>query len=329
MSPIALASDRQSGTFEPGREGVVPDAVVEATAYDLMHRAAIDIPPDVQQAIRTMTSQEDDRLSRFVLEEIESNYEAATADRRPMCGDTGLPRWYVKAANACRVEGGFCALERGLRQATADATGAIPLRPNRVHPLTRKDNNNNLGIHAPEIQYTFEPEGDWLDLTSVHKGGLFGTDYRNLFPADGIPGLKRFFLDTLVQFGRRGLGCQPVIVGMGIGGCKDTTMRIAKEAACLRIVGDRNPDPQIADLEEELKHLGNDIGMGPMGFVGRSGVMDVHIEVAHAHTGGMQAAIHCFCFASRRATARIHPRGCVEYRADPDWFTDYYRREGI
>ena len=25
----------------------------------------------------------------------------------------------------------------------------------------------------------------------------------------------------------------------------------------------------------------------------------------------------------------IHPDGTVEFRADPQWFTDYYRREGI
>ena len=106
-------------------------------------------------------------------------------------------------------------------------------------------------------------------------------------------------------------------------------MRIAKEAACLRTVGDRNPDPQVAELEEELKALGNSVGVGPMGFVGESGVVDVHVEVAHAHTGGMQVAMHCFCFASRRATARISPDGSVAFRSDPQWFTEYYRREGI
>ena len=198
-----------------------------------------------------------------------------------------------------------------------------------MHPLTRKDNNNNLGIHAPEVQYAFEPGGEWLDLTTVHKGGLFGTDYRMLFPADGIPGIKKFFLDTMIQFGRRGMACQPAVVGIGIGGCKDTTMRIAKEAACLRQVGDRNPDPEIAELELELKELGNSIGMGPMGFVGSQMVVDAHIEVAYAHTGGMQTAIHTFCFASRRASARIWPDGKVKFRSDPKWFTDYYRREGI
>ncbi|MBS1255718.1 MAG: L(+)-tartrate dehydratase subunit alpha [Deltaproteobacteria bacterium] len=310
-------------------DGSIPKELIYEVALELMSRAAIGIPGDFKNGIKNMCALEKSPLSKFVLNEIQKNYEIAEKDQRPMCGDTGLPRWYVKLGNDCRTNGGFVELERNLRRATADATQSIPLRPNRVHPLTRKDNNNNLGIHAPEVQFAFEPEGDWLDLTTVHKGGLFGTDYRMLFPADGIAGIKKFFLDTMVQFGRRGMACQPAVVGIGIGGCKDTTMRIAKEAACLRAVGDRNPDPEIAELELELKELGNSIGMGPMGFVGSQMVVDTHIEVAYAHTGGMQTAIHTFCFASRRASARIWPDGQVEFRTNPQWFTDYYRREGI
>ena len=169
----------------------------------------------------------------------------------------------------------------------------------------------------------------WLDVTTVHKGGLFGSDYRMLFPADGIGGLKRFFLDTLIEHGKRGLACQPAIVGIGIGGSKDTCVRLGKEAACLRVVGSRNPDPEIARLEDELTALGNYIGIGAMGFAGTSLVVSTHVEIAFSHTGGMPVGIHQFCLSSRRATARIHPDGRVEFRADPQWFTDYYRRESI
>ena len=77
------------------------------------------------------------------------------------------------------------------------------------------------------------------------------------------------------------------MVGIGIGGCKDTTMRIAKEAACLRAVGDRNPDPQIAELEEELKELGNSIGMGPMGFVGSQMVVDCLLYTSPSPRDGL------------------------------------------
>ena len=302
---------------------------VEETAYELMSRASIEIPDDYLAGIEKMAETEEGDLGRFVLSSMLENWQAAKEDRRAMCGDTGLPRYYVKIGNEAAVEGGFVALEAAIRAATARATHEIPLRPNRVHPLWRTDHNNNVGINAPEIEYSFEPDARWIDITTVHKGGLFGSDYRMLFPGDGIDGIKRFFLDVLVAFGKRGLACQPAIVGVGLGGSKDISMTLGKQAACLRAVGDPNPDPAIAELEEELKALGNSIGMGPMGFVGSSMVVDCHIEVGYTHTGGMPMSVHCFCLSSRRATARMFMDGRIEYRTDPEWFTPYMRREGV
>jgi L(+)-tartrate dehydratase alpha subunit len=307
----------------------IPVKLVEDTARELMARAAIDIPADYRDGVRLARDREGNRLARFVLEQMLENWEIASADRRPMCADTGLPRYYVKLGNEAVVEGGLVALERALRRATADATQAIPLRPNRVHPLTRADRNDNVGIHAPEVTYSVEPGGDWIDVTTVHKGGLFGSDFRMLFPGDGLAGIKRFFVDTLIESGKRGLACQPAIVGVGIGGAKDTCVRLGKEAACLRTVGSRNPDPAAAALEAELTELGNYIGIGAMGVAGTSMVGATHVELAYTHTGGMPVGIHQFCLSSRRATARIHSDGRVDFRADPGWFTDYYRREGI
>ena len=304
------------------------DAIEEA-AYELTAKAAIEIPQDYRDGLREMLKGEGAELSRFVLEAMLDNYEAAEQDRRAMCADTGVPRFFVKAGNEAQIEGGFVELETRLRRALARATHDVPLRPNRVHPLSRKDNNNNVGIGAPETDYTFEPGGNWVDITTVHKGGLFGSDYRMLFPGDGIDGIKRFFLDVMYEFGRRGLACQPAIVGVGLGGSKDIAMPLGKQAACLRTVGDRNPDPQVAALEDELKEMGNSIGMGPMGYVGSSMVVDCHIEVGCCHTGGMPMSVHSFCLSSRRAVARLHGDGRIEYRTDPNWFTPYSRRESV
>jgi len=298
-------------------------------ANDLNIQAAIDIPSDVKKRVESLRQGETNQLSQFVLDKILQNYEAATKDRRPMCADTGLPRYYVKIGNEAAVEGGMVALEKTLRQATADTTASIPLRPNRVHPFSRLDHNNNVGIHAPTVDYTFEPNASWMDITVVHKGGLFGGDYRMLFPADGIPGLKRFFLDSLSEFLRRGMACQPAVIGIGVGGTKDVCVRLSKEAACLRVVGNRNPNPAIAALEEELAELGSRSGFGPMGFPGNSSVLDVHIEAAYAHTGGMPVGIQQFCYAQRRKTVRIFENNTVEFRENPMWFTDYYRRDTI
>jgi L(+)-tartrate dehydratase alpha subunit len=304
-------------------------SVLQSTAEALMAKAAIEIPDDYLGGLRQCANTETGELSAFVIQAMLENYDAAKEDRRAMCGDTGVPRWYVKIGNEARIEAGPIGLEATLRRATAKATNTVPLRPNRVHPLWRTDHNNNVGINAPEIEYSFHPDSDWVDLTTVHKGGLFGSDYRMLFPGDGIEGIKRFYLDTLISFGKRGLACQPAIVGVGLGGSKDTCMVLGKQASCLRAVGSRNPDPKVADLEAELKLLGNSIGMGAMGFMGSSMVVDCQIEVGYCHTGGMPMSVHMFCLSSRRATARVHADGRVLYRTDPMWFTDYSRRSTV
>ncbi|UCD38857.1 MAG: fumarate hydratase [Fidelibacterota bacterium] len=308
---------------------MITKETIHATALELNRLAAIQIPADAREAVQRMYERETKTLSKYVLGQILENYRVAVKEQRPMCADTGLPRFYAKLGNDAVVEGGMVALEGAIRHATAVATADIPIRPNRVHPLSRRDQNNNVGIHSPTVDYSFEPDAEWLDLTVVHKGGLFGGDYRMLFPADGIPGLKRFLLDSISEFFRRGMSCQPVVVGLGIGGTKDVCVRLAKEAACLRIIGDRNPDPEVAILEAELMDLGNSTGFGVMGLPGSGAIMDVHVEVAYTHTGGMPVSIQHFCFAHRRMSARIEADNSIDFREDPRWFTPFYRRDSI
>ena len=106
-------------------------------------------------------------------------------------------------------------------------------------------------------------------------------------------------------------------------------MVLGKQASCLRVVGSRNPDPKIAALEDELKELGNSIGMGAMGFIGSSMVIDCHVEVGYCHTGAMPMSVHMFCLSSRRASARVDASGRAQFRTDPHWFTDYMRRSTV
>jgi len=308
-------------------QDAIPASLIEEIAFELNKKAATALPADVMERLDQLIARETEPLSLLVLEQIKANAELALQSGRPMCGDTGLPRYYVKIGNeAPRIQGGMVAFENALRRAVARATKTLPLRPNRVHPLTRVDHDNNVGMHAPEVTYTFEPDADWIDIIVVHKGGLFGSDYRMLFPSDGVKGIKRFFLDVVAEFNRRGLACPPSVVGIGLGGTKDTCFRLGKEAACLRYVPDRNPDPLVAELEEELTELGNRAGFGPMGFPGATAIKAVKIECAYTHTGGLPMSVHHFCHATRRAVMRIFPDGSHAYRDDPQWFTPYYRR---
>jgi L(+)-tartrate dehydratase alpha subunit len=302
--------------------------VLDEVAVELNRRAAIAVPIDARDAHRQAAARETNPLARYVLDAIVDNASLSVLDRRPMCGDTGLPRYYVKIGNDAEVAGGLAALERSLRSGVARATYDVKLRSNRVHPLTRRNPGNNVGVFAPNIDYRVEPEGDWLDITAVHKGGLFGSDYRMLFPGDGRDGIKRFVVDTIASFHRRGMACPPAIVGVGIGGTKDQCFTLSKEACQLRVVGDRHPDPTVAELEDELLDLCNSTHMGVMGLKSDTAVLDVHCEIAYTHTGGTPVGVSELCTAVRRATARVYNDGRVQYRDNPNWFSVYSRREG-
>src|SRR5687768_506936 len=115
---------------------MILDSTIYQAGFELNRRAAIKIPDDARRAVERMYERETHKLSRYVRGQIVQGYAVAVEEQRPMCADTGLPRFYAKGGNEARLEGGMVALGRALRRATADATDAIPLRPNRVHPLT-------------------------------------------------------------------------------------------------------------------------------------------------------------------------------------------------
>ena len=54
------------------------------TARELNIKAAIDIPTDVKRKIEHMRENETNTLSRYVLDKILENYDAAAQDRRPL-----------------------------------------------------------------------------------------------------------------------------------------------------------------------------------------------------------------------------------------------------
>ena len=123
---------------------------IESAANEIMARAAIDIPEDYQSGIRSMIDIEKGDLSAFVLEAMLENWQVASDDRRPMCGDTGVPRYYIKAGNEAQIEGGFVELENRIRRATAQAT-RVHGRPALAGRTNRPSRTAEASIAANEI----------------------------------------------------------------------------------------------------------------------------------------------------------------------------------
>ena len=132
-------------------------------------------------------------------------------------------------------------------------------------------------------------------------------------PADGVAGIKKFVLESIVGAG--GKPCPPGIVGVGIGGSADFAMHLAKEAIA-RPVGSENQDPLVADLERELTGLLNETGIGPMGLGGDVTVLQVHVEHADTHMTLNPVAVNYQCWAARRASAHISADGVTDFDRD-------------
>ena len=240
-----------------------------------------------------------------MLETIHRNVNIADGEKNLVCQDTGIAVYH------CRVGEHFplhpARIYEALRDGTARATVEHPLRSNAVHTITRENTGPNIGYRLPIVHWEFIADWDGLDVKCVPKGS--GSENMSFLkmcvPADGVKGIKQFVLESIVGAG--GKPCPPGIVGVGIGGSADYAMYLAKEAI-MRPIGTRNPDPLVAQLEDELFGLLNETGIGPMGLGGDVTVLQCHIEHADTHMTLNPVAVNYQCWAARRASAHIARR---------------------
>jgi fumarate hydratase subunit alpha len=73
---------------------------------------------------------------------------------------------------------------------------------------------------------------------------------------------------------------------------------IAKKAL-IRPIGSKNPDPELAEIEEDILKRINDLGIGPHGFGGRITSLAVHIEMHPCHIASLPLAVNINCHSSR------------------------------
>ncbi len=261
---------------------------------------------DVVNALE-QAKEEESGAARVQLEAMLKNVDAARDGSIPMCQDTGIQTFIVHVGAKFP---GLSSLRSQIIDAVRRATSEIPLRPNTVHPFTGENPGDNVGEHIPYISWDIV-DGDTCVIDLLPKGG--GSENCGalgmLPPGVGIKGVKRFVVDYVV--GCAGKPCPPGIVGVGIGGGADLSLKLAK-LSLLRPVGSRHPEGNVAALEEELRDLINTSGIGPMGMGGKTTCLDVHIEYAHRHPASLPVGIVYQCWSDRRARVTIDAHGKIE-----------------
>jgi len=265
-------------------------ALADAT-FRAMQQAVIYLPPDVKRAISKAVSQESDLVAQGELANIQKNIEEAERLGIPLCQDTGVPVVYLTIPPDISLsESIFDSVAAGIRRATEE----VPLRPNVVDPLTRKNTGDNTGAGMPVIHVK---PGNRFTVTVLPKGAGAENVSRiaMLLPTEQDE-IEKFVVETMLL--AEGKPCPPVVLGVGIGGTFDGVAALAKEALLL-------PIDQMNSNEQHICDAVNRLRIGPMGLGGDTTVLAVKVKTAACHTASLPVAVNVQCWACRRATVEV------------------------
>jgi fumarate hydratase class I len=272
---------------------------------ELIKSASTDLSPDIEQALREASGKErPGSAAEGALQTIIENVRLSRQTGRPICQDTGTPIfhvWYPVGVSQKQIR-------EQIVKAVQTATKKAYLRPNAVEALSGKNSGDNTGVDFPTIHFE-EWEHDFLKIGLMLKGGgseNCGCQYSIPSPefaaSRDIKGVRRAVLDA--AFKAQGLGCAPGILGVGVGGDRATSIIKAKEQL-FRPLQDDNPDAELDELEKRLHREINELGIGPMGFGGRTTVLGVKIAQLHRLPASFFVSIAYMCWADRRKIMTI------------------------
>ena len=87
---------------------------------------------------------------------------------------------------------------------------------------------------------------------------------------------------------------------------------MASKEVLFRKLEDTNPDPQLAELEERITKEANQLGIGPMGFGGKTTVLGTKIKGLHRLPASYFVSVSYMCWAFRRRIM-VYQDGNVTY----------------
>ena len=283
----------------------MPD--ITENILELVRLTSTDLPPDVEASIQRAVAQEEPgSAAHGALDTILENIKLARQNSTPICQDTGTPIFYVYYPSGWSTR----QLRQQIEDAVVQATKKAYLRPNSVNSISGKNSGNNLGgKHFPSIHFE-EVEGDTLTIELILKGGgceNVGAQYSlpntSLNAGRDLAGVRKVVLDAVYR--AQGKGCAPGILGVAIGGDRGSGYYASKEAL-YRKMDDHNPDSQLDTMEQRMVEEANQLGIGPMGFGGKTTLLGTKITHLNRLPASFFVSVSYMCWAYRRRKMTIN-----------------------
>src|ERR1043166_7360331 len=278
---------------------------------ELIRRTSTEIPDDVHQAILNSLEQEKKgTIAESAMRIIDQNIALAKNKSQPICQDTGSIFFYVD----CPIGFDQIAFEETAREAVKLATKKGYLRQNSVDSLSGKNDGTNVGPGSPTIHF-HQHRSPELEVRLVLKGGgceNVGAQYslpsEKLKANRDLDGCRKAILDAVLQ--AQGKGCGPGILGVCIGGDRATGYEFSKQQL-LRKLDDRNENEQLDGLERDIVETANKLGIGPMGFGGKTTLLGAKIGTLNRLPASYFVSVSYMCWAYRRQGVKLGPDGEV------------------
>lgn len=285
---------------------------LQDSLLELIRRTSAEIPDDVHQAILDSLEREQrDTIAASAMKIIEQNIALARNKSQPICQDTGSIIFYVD----CPMGFDQLAFGQAAREAVKLATKKGFLRQNSVDSITGKNDGTNVGPGSPILHF-HQHASDEVSVRLVLKGGgceNVGAQYslpnEKLKANRDLDGCRKAILDAVLQ--AQGKGCGPGILGVCIGGDRATGYESSKQQF-LRRLDDANPNPELDKLERDIVETANKLGIGPMGFGGKTTLLGAKIGVLNRLPASYFVSISYMCWAYRRQGVTLNSTGQIQ-----------------
>jgi len=279
---------------------------------ELIRRTSAEIPEDVHRAIvEALEKEKKGTIAANAMSIIDQNIALAKSKSQPICQDTGSIIFYVD----CPPGFDQITFRETATEAVKLATKKGFLRQNSVDSITGKNDGTNIGPGSPTIHFHQHRSPD-VNVRLVLKGGgceNVGAQYslpnEKLKANRDLDGCRKSVLDAVLQ--AQGKGCGPGILGICIGGDRATGYEFSKEQF-LRKLDDHNPDPELDHLEKDIVETSNKLGIGPMGFGGKTTLLGAKVGVLNRLPASYFVSISYMCWAYRRQGVELGPGGEIK-----------------
>ena len=284
---------------------------LQDSLLELIRRTSTEIPDDVHAAIvRSLEEEKKGTIAESAMKIIDQNIALAKQKSQPICQDTGSIIFYVD----CPVGFDQIGFEEAAREAVKLATKKGYLRQNSVDSLTGRNDGTNLGPGSPTVHFQ-QHRSPEVSVRLVLKGGgceNVGAQYslpnEKLKANRDLDGCRKVILDAVLQ--AQGKGCGPGILGVCIGGDRATGYEHSKEQF-LRRLDDNNENPELNRLEQDIVTTSNKLGIGPMGFGGKTTLLGTKIGVLNRLPASFFVSVSYMCWAYRRHGAALDQNGNI------------------